>query len=62
MAAALGAMQKLTAAAHEGSIRDIRFTPGSLGFALGDDPDLANLTCSITSLDPGGFLGFWLQV
>jgi len=48
-----GRVQELTAASHAGSIRDPRWTPGALGYALGDDPDLANMTASITRLAAG---------
>ena len=33
--------------------RDPRWTPGALGYALGDEPDLSNLTCSTTLLNEG---------
>lgn len=48
-----GRVQELTAAAHAGTVRDPRWTPGALGYALGDEPDLANLTASITHVAPG---------
>lgn len=46
-------VQELTYASHAGAFRDPRWTPGALGYALGEDPDLTNLTCSLTVLSPG---------
>lgn len=33
--------------------RDPRWTPGALGYAAGEEPDLSNLTCSLTLLNNG---------
>lgn len=55
--AADGRVQEMTAASHAGAVRDPRWTPGALGYALGDDPDLANMTASITLLYEGACLG-----
>ncbi len=33
--------------------RDVRFVPGALGYAQGEDADLSNLTLSLTVLKPG---------
>ena len=35
------------------SCRDPRICPGCLGYALGDAPDLSNISYSVTSLDKG---------
>ncbi|KAJ9507750.1 hypothetical protein QJQ45_019335 [Haematococcus lacustris] len=57
--AAQATVDELTAGSHQGLMRNVRWTPGALGFALGDDPDLSNLTASLTKVLPGDivFLG-----
>lgn len=46
-------VEELTAAAHGGEYRDPRWTPGALGYASGEEPDLSNMTCSVTLLNHG---------
>ncbi|GAX72710.1 hypothetical protein CEUSTIGMA_g166.t1 [Chlamydomonas eustigma] len=46
-------VEELTYASHKGTFRDPHFTPGALGFANGRDPDLGNLTCSVSLLNEG---------
>jgi hypothetical protein len=46
-------VDELTYAAHAGQYRDPRWTPGALGYALGEEPDLSNLNCSLTLLNEG---------
>ena len=48
-----GRVEEITYAAHVGAYRDMRFTPGALGFAQGKEPDLGNLACTMTLLDEG---------
>ncbi|KAG1677721.1 hypothetical protein FOA52_001033 [Chlamydomonas sp. UWO 241] len=48
-----GEVQELTAAVHSGNYRDPRWTPGALGYAIGEEPDLDNLVCSVSLLDEG---------
>ena len=52
-------VEELTYAAHAGAYRDPRFTPGALGFALGKEPDLGNLSCTLTLMDTGREAPVW---
>lgn len=49
-------VEEVTAAAHADGARDPRWCPGALGYAMGEDPDLANMLLCLTFLDEGDFI------
>ena len=53
---ASGTLTDLTSAWRLGAARDPRDCQGCLGFALGEDPDLSNMTLSLTTAAPGDIL------
>ena len=48
-----GRVREVTGASHASDGRDLREAGGALGPSDGYNPDLGNLTCSFTFLDPG---------
>ncbi|GLI63050.1 hypothetical protein VaNZ11_005765 [Volvox africanus] len=49
-------VEEVTAAAHAEGARDPRWCPGALGYAMGEEPDLANMLLCLTFLDDGDFI------
>ncbi|KXZ52224.1 hypothetical protein GPECTOR_10g855 [Gonium pectorale] len=49
-------VEEVTAAAHAEGARDPRWCPGALGYAMGEEPDLANMMLCLTFLDEGDFI------
>ncbi|GIM01870.1 hypothetical protein Vretimale_6664 [Volvox reticuliferus] len=49
-------VEEVTAAAHAEGARDPRWCPGALGYAMGEEPDLANMLLCLTFLDEGDFI------
>ncbi|GFR43516.1 hypothetical protein Agub_g4609, partial [Astrephomene gubernaculifera] len=54
--AASRTVEEVTAAAHADGARDPRWCPGALGYAMGEEPDLANMMLCLTFLDEGDFI------
>ncbi|KAG2500204.1 hypothetical protein HYH03_001784 [Edaphochlamys debaryana] len=54
--AASRTVEEVTAAAHAEGARDPRWCPGALGYAMGEDPDLANMMMCLTFLDEGDYV------
>ncbi|GLC38305.1 hypothetical protein PLESTB_001750200 [Pleodorina starrii] len=49
-------VEEVTAAAHAEGARDPRWCPGALGYAMGEEPDLANMMLCLTFLEEGDFI------
>ncbi|KAG2438537.1 hypothetical protein HXX76_005088 [Chlamydomonas incerta] len=54
--AASKTVEEVTAAAHAEGARDPRWCPGALGYAMGEEPDLANMMLCLTFLDEGDYI------
>ncbi len=52
-----GTVEELSFASHAGDYRDPQSTPSSLGFANGREPDLDNLSCTLSLLNDGEGFG-----